>query len=67
MVHCKVTITMADGSKGEHEANYTDTVEATQRALDLFPDARKIKVLGTQVADVIPLPTARHSHAAEAA
>jgi hypothetical protein len=67
MVHCKVTITMADGSKGKHEGNYDDTVAATIRALELFPQARKIDVVGMRAADVIPLPTARPRLATEAA
>lgn len=44
MVFCKVTITMPDGSKGHHEDDYPDTVAATIRAQELFPEARKIEV-----------------------
>jgi hypothetical protein len=61
MVHCQVTITMSDGSRGKHEGNYSDTVAATMRALELFPEARKINVVVTPVADVIP-PTMSRPH-----
>lgn len=67
MVHCKVTITMADGSTGQHEDDYLDTVAATLRAMELFPEARKIKVVGTRQAKIIPLPVAQHHLAAEVA
>lgn len=67
MVHCKVTITMADGSTGHHEDDYPDTVAATQRAMELFPEARKIKVVARREAEIIPLPVKRHHRAAEVA
>lgn len=44
MVKCRVTITMPDGSRGRHEGLYRCTVDAVMRALDLFPQARKISV-----------------------
>lgn len=67
MVHCKVTITMADGSTGLHEDDYQDTIAATQRAMDLFPEARKIKVVASRQAKIIPLPVVQHHLAAEVA
>lgn len=54
MVHCKVTITMPDGSKGDHEGKYADTVDATVRALELFPEARKIDVVA-EGSSVVPM------------
>lgn len=44
MVKCRVTITMLDGSRGAHEDLYACTVDAIIRALELFPQARKISV-----------------------
>lgn len=67
MVHCMVTITMSDGSTGQHEDDYPDTVAATQRAIDLFPEARKIKVVARREAEIIPLSVKRHHLAAEVA
>lgn len=66
MVKCEVTITMPDGSKGHHKDVYPDTVAATERALELFPQARKIDVVGTREAQVIPLPVAPARVTAEA-
>lgn len=67
MVHCMVTITMSDGSTGQHEDDYPDTVAATQRAIDLFPEARKIKVVASRQAKIVPLPVAQRHLAAEVA
>ena len=40
-----VLITMADGSQGRHCDLYHDGAAAAERAMALFPDARKIDVL----------------------
>lgn len=37
-----VTITMADGSKGEHEGRYACGCDAIINALEVFPDARRV-------------------------
>ena len=37
-----ITITMPDGSRGQHMGFYTHVIDAVVRAMDYFPDARRI-------------------------
>jgi hypothetical protein len=41
---CRVVITMHDKSRGEHVGLYPHSMDALDRAMDLFPDARVISV-----------------------
>ena len=43
-----VTITMPDGSTGGHQGLYGHSVDAWERAAELFPDAAKIEVRSTR-------------------
>ena len=36
------TITMPDGSRGQHMGFYAHVIDAVVRAMDYFPDARRI-------------------------
>lgn len=45
MTNYLVTITMIDGSRGQHVGVYRDPSEAAGRASDLFPQACRIDVL----------------------
>lgn len=38
----QVTITMADGSSGEHSGLYACGIDAVITAMECFPDARRI-------------------------
>lgn len=38
----QITITMPDGSQGQHAGLYCDGFAAVVHAMDLFPDARRI-------------------------
>jgi hypothetical protein len=40
-----VVITMPDGSQGEHRGQYQDGFDAAIRAIETFPDARRISAL----------------------
>ena len=37
-----ITITMPDGSRGQHMGFYAHVIDAVVRAMDYFPDARRI-------------------------
>lgn len=41
---CRVVITMPDKSRGEHVGLYPHSMDAMDRAMDLFPEARVISV-----------------------
>lgn len=41
---CQVVIKMPDGSRGEHTGLYPHTLDALDRAMELFPEARVISV-----------------------
>lgn len=41
---CRVVITMPDNSRGEHVGLYHHSMDALDRAMDLFPQARVISV-----------------------
>lgn len=43
---CQVVIKMPDGSRGEHTGLYYHRMDALDRAMDLFPDAKVISVCG---------------------
>ena len=43
-----VVITMADGSTGGHQGLYGHSMDAWNRAFDLFPDAIRIEVRSTR-------------------
>jgi len=42
-----VTITMADGSKGQHRGDYASGCDAILAALEVFPDARRVSAKRT--------------------
>ncbi|WP_143541590.1 hypothetical protein [Rhodoferax fermentans] len=42
LLACRVVIKMEDGSRGEHNGLYYHRMDALNRALDLFPDAKVI-------------------------
>lgn len=44
LVRCHVVIKMPDGSRGEHEGLYPHSVDAVDRALELFPQASVVCV-----------------------
>ena len=46
LLACRVVIRMPDGSRGEHSGLYYHRVDALTRAMDLFPDAKVISVVG---------------------
>ena len=46
LLACRVVIKMPDGSRGEHAGLYYHRMDALDRALDLFPDAKVISVVG---------------------
>lgn len=43
---CRVVIKMPDGSRGEHNGLYYHRMDALDRAMDLFPEAKVISVVG---------------------
>lgn len=43
---CQVVTKMPDGSRGEHTGLYYHRMDALDRAMDLFPDAKVISVCG---------------------
>lgn len=44
MHHFAITITMSDGSTGQHEGFYATSCDAVIKALDAFPEAARISV-----------------------
>lgn len=46
LLACRVVIKMPDGSRGEHKGFYYHRMDALDRAMDLFPDAKVISVVG---------------------
>lgn len=51
---CRVVIKMPDGSRGEHVGLYHHTLDALDRAMDLFPEARVISVCGGKARRAAP-------------
>lgn len=43
---CNVVIKMPDGSRGEHTGLYYHRMDALDRAMELFPEAKVISVCG---------------------
>ena len=46
LLFCRVVIKMRDGSRGEHNGFYYHRLDALDRAMDLFPEAKVISVVG---------------------
>lgn len=46
LLSCHVVIKMPDGSRGEHHGFYYHRLDALDRAMDLFPQAKVISVCG---------------------
>lgn len=46
LLSCRVVIIMPDGSRGEHKGFYYHRLDALDRAMDLFPQAKVISVCG---------------------
>lgn len=46
LLACHVVIKMPDGSRGEHKGFYYHRLDALDRAMELFPDAKVISVCG---------------------
>lgn len=46
LLSCHVVIKMPDGSRGEHHGFYYHRLDALDRAMDLFPEAKVISVCG---------------------
>lgn len=44
MQRCNVVIKMPDGSRGEHTGLYPHSLDAYDRAVELFPDAQVVVV-----------------------
>ena len=61
-----ITITMADGSQGEHCDLYPDGATAGLRAIELFPNAHKIDVLRLSTVLLLRSPGARSQRPADA-
>lgn len=46
LLSCNVVIKMPDGSRGEHNGFYYHRMDALDRAMELFPEAKVISVCG---------------------
>ena len=54
LLFCHVVIKMPDGSRGEHKGFYYHRLDALDRAMDLFPEAKVISVVGGKARKVAP-------------
>jgi hypothetical protein len=45
---CHVSITMPDGSRGQHVGLYSHTIDALNRALEIFPEAKVVSVTASR-------------------